>query len=241
MFKKIKNIKINYKQYGQGRDIVLLHGWGQNIDMMRPLGDKFMDNYRITIIDLPGFGVSEEPKEAYTIFDYVEIVHELLINLQVNNPIMMVHSFGGRIAICYAAKYETTKVVLLSSPFRPSKKKNSLKTRIYKLVKKIGILKPLTETLKKKWGSADYLNASDTNRGTLVKVVNEDLTNYAKSIKCPVLLIYGQKDSDVPISEGQELEKIIPDAGLVSYEEAHHYAYLEKLSQTLAILNNFFE
>ena len=57
MFKKIKNIKINYKQYGEGKDVVLLHGWGQNIEMMKPLGDNLSDHYKITIIDLPGFGL----------------------------------------------------------------------------------------------------------------------------------------------------------------------------------------
>ena len=58
----VNNLNINYIQYGKGKDIVLLHGWGQNIEMMKPLGDYFSDNYRITILDLPGFGKSDEPK-----------------------------------------------------------------------------------------------------------------------------------------------------------------------------------
>ena len=57
MIKKIRNLDINYIQYGEGEDVVLLHGWGQNIEMMSPLG-KNIENKRITILDLPGFGGS---------------------------------------------------------------------------------------------------------------------------------------------------------------------------------------
>ena len=238
------NLKdINYLDYGNNEKgvIVLLHGWGQNIEMMDMLGRPFSDRFRIIVLDLPGFGKTPEPDKSWSVSDYSKMLYDFLKKLKVNKPILIGHSFGGRIAICYASKHETEKVVLLSSPFRPSKKKSSLKTKIYKKVKRIKVLKPLSEYLKKKWGSPDYLNASEINRGTLVKVVNEDLSKCASAIKCPVLLIYGQKDVDVPIEEAQKLESLIPDAGLVTYEDAHHYAYLERLSQTLSILNNFFE
>ncbi|MBO4242357.1 MAG: LysR family transcriptional regulator [Clostridiales bacterium] len=74
MIKKIKDLNINYIQYGDGKDIVLLHGWGQNIKMMDPLGKNLYDNFRITILDFPGFGSSETPNFAYTINDYTELV-----------------------------------------------------------------------------------------------------------------------------------------------------------------------
>ena len=70
----VKDININYIQYGEGKDIVLLHGWGQNIEMMKPLGDPLSNKYKITIIDFPGFGESEEPKTAWTIDDYSEML-----------------------------------------------------------------------------------------------------------------------------------------------------------------------
>jgi len=237
----IKNI--NYLDYGKCNlgTIVLLHGWGQNIEMMDMLGRPFKEDFRVIVLDLPGFGDSPEPKEASDVDDYAEAVHKLLKKLKVEKPILVGHSFGGRISICYASKYETEKVVLLSAPFRPRKKKANFKTMIFKVVKKIKILAPLRDYLKNKWGSADYKSASEINRGTLVKVVNQDLTDNAKNIKCPVLLIYGKEDKDVPIEEARVLEGLIEDAGLIEYDNAHHYAYLERLNQTLAILKNFFE
>ena len=66
---KIRDLNINYIQYGSGKDIVLLHGWGQNIAMMQPLAKEF-PNHRITIIDFPGFGQSDDLKVAWSIEDY---------------------------------------------------------------------------------------------------------------------------------------------------------------------------
>lgn len=68
MIKKIRDLEVNYIQYGKGEDVVLLHGWGQNIQMMDPLGKNIFDK-KITILDFPGFGGSEIPKFAYTIYD----------------------------------------------------------------------------------------------------------------------------------------------------------------------------
>ena len=68
VIKKIKNLDINYIDYGKGKNVVvLLHGWGQNIQMMKPIGDKLDSENRIIIVDLPGFGLSSEPSEVITI------------------------------------------------------------------------------------------------------------------------------------------------------------------------------
>ena len=64
MVKNIKNVDINYIDYGKGDNtLVFLHGWGQNIEMMNPIGTKLEKDATITVIDLPGHGKSEEPKE----------------------------------------------------------------------------------------------------------------------------------------------------------------------------------
>jgi len=237
MFKKIRNVKINYKQYGQGEDVVLLHGWGQNIEMMKPLGNHLMDHYRVTIIDLPGFGLSKEPVYAYTIFDYTEVVHELLEELNIVNPIMMGHSFGGRIAIVYASKYKVNKLVLFGSPCVRHEYK-SLKQSIFKTLKKVKIFNPLVNIMKKHVGSEDYRNASPIMREILVKTVNQDLSEYAKKIKCSTLLIWGDNDTAVPVSEARELDNLLVDSALIILPGTH-YCYLENLNQVVNILYNF--
>ena len=172
----IKNIEINYMQYGNpdGKDIVLLHGWGQNIEMMKPLGDNLLD-FHITILDLPGFGNSMEPTTALTIYDYRDILKEFLISLNISNPILIGHSFGGRVAITYASSESVDKLVLFGSPCIRNERK-STKEKILKSLKKIPGLNNFGEYMKKYIGSTDYKNASKVMREILVNTVNEDLT-----------------------------------------------------------------
>lgn len=235
----IRNININYIQYGSGSDIVLLHGWGQNIAMMKPIGDRLQKNHRITILDFPGFGESEEPKIALTVYDYCEILEELLKKLKVKKPVIMGHSFGGRIAIIYASRNEVEKVVLFGSPCIRKEVKPSLKLRMLKSLKKIPGINKLEGFAKNHMGSRDYKNASEIMKKILVNVVNEDLSECAKKINVPTLLIWGDRDTEAPVEDAKELEKIIPDAGLIVLPNSTHYAYLENLPQVINILNNF--
>lgn len=241
MIKQIKECNINYIQYGnkKGKEIVLLHGWGQNIEMMKPIGDGLQDKYHITIIDLPGFGKSGEPKISFSLYDYYECVKELLIKLKIKNPTMIGHSFGGRISIIYSALEQTEKLVLLSSPFIKRIKKQSLKTKILKVLKKVPGLKALEEYAKKHIGSTDYRNATPIMRDTLVKTVNEDLTDYVKKINASTILIAGEFDTAVPLDEMKQYGKYIDDSALIVYPGCTHYAYLEDSNKTIAIIRNF--
>ncbi len=236
---KIRNLNINCIQYGKGSDVVLLHGWGQNIEMMDPLGRKLENKYRVTIIDLPGHGKSSEPDENTTIYDYADIVKEALDSLNVKNPCIIGHSFGGRIAIIYASKYDVSKIVLLGAPCIREKQSESLKQKMLKNLKKVKVLGRFEEFAKKHIGSTDYRNASKTMRKILVNTVNEDLTDCAKKINCPSLLIWGDLDTEAPLIDAQKLEKIMKDAGLVVYEGGSHYAYLEFLIPVSNVIKNF--
>ena len=236
----IRKININYIQYGSGSDIVLLHGWGQNIEMMKPLGDNFQKKYRITIIDLPGFGQSDEPEHDLTVSDYSDILKELLDSIGVKNPIVIGHSFGGRVAIVYSANNPVKKLVLFGSPCIRHDEKMSLKTKTLKTLKKVPGLNKLEGFAKKHIGSRDYRAASEVMRKILVNVVNEDLSNYAKMIKCPTLLIWGDNDTEAPVNDAKELESIMRDAALIVLPNSTHYAYLENLGYVTKILNNFF-
>ena len=237
MFRKVKNININYHQYGEGKDVVLLHGWGQNIEMMTPLGNLLKDNHRVTIVDLPGFGLSEEPLYAYNVYDYVDLLEELFRELKIKKPSLIGHSFGGRLSIIYASKNDVERLVLFGSPCVRHEHK-SLKQSVFKALKKVKFLAPVSELAKKFIGSTDYKNAKGVMREVLVKTVNEDLSECAKRIKCPTLLIWGENDEAVPLNEAKELESLLFDGALIVLPGTH-YCYLENLRQVENILNNF--
>ena len=235
-----KNININYIRYGNPNKqaVVLLNGWGQNIEMMKPVGDRLTD-YDVIIIDLPGHGKSEEPKEIWSLQDFVSMIHALLESLKIQNPILIGHSFGGKLSLLYASTFEVKKLVLLASPFKVKKNPNSLKVKALKKLKTLPGLNKLAETMKKHMGSTDYRNASPMMRAILVKHVNTDITENVKKIKCPTIIIWGTNDAAVPIEDAYELESLIKDAAVIPYEGCTHYAYLERLYQTVSIIRNF--
>lgn len=235
---KIDNINVNYIQYGEGKDVLLLHGWGQNIQMMKPIGDNLCRNHRITIIDFPGFGESDEPLVPWTIRDYAVLVEKLVKELGIKKPVVMSHSFGGRVAIYFSADNPIEKLVLFGSPCIREETALPLSVRILKKLKTLPGLDKLGEKMKKYIGSRDYKAASPIMRQTLVNVVNEDLASYARRIEEPTLLIWGENDTEAPVEGAKELEKIMIDAGLIILPGTH-YAYLENLGQVITILNNF--
>ena len=238
---KYNDININYKDFGnkEGTPIVYLHGWGQNIEMMEPIAKPFEKTHHLIIIDLPGFGKSDEPNYAWTLEEYVDMIHSLLQKLKIDKPNIIGHSFGGKLTLIYATKYEVDRIILLASPFKIKIKKPSLKIRILKKAKKIPGLGKIAEKMKNHLGSTDYKNAPPIMKEILVKHINTDLTEEVKKIKCPTFIIWGTNDEAVPVSDAYELEKLIKDSGLAIYEGCTHYAYLEKLGQTNAIIASF--
>jgi len=238
---RIKDTDVNYILYGKKdkKTIVLLHGWGQNIEMMKMVGDPLSDRFQVLILDLPGYGKSSEPPFSWTVYDYVEMLHELLDKLGIKDIILIGHSFGGKISLAYASKYKVDKLVLFGSPFKPEINKVSFKTKVLKSMKKVPVIKNLEGFAKKHIGSTDYRNATPRMREILVLTVNLDITEDVKKIKCPTLIVWGEYDDAVPLERAYELEKLIKDAGVVVYDNCTHYAYLERLNQTINVLNSF--
>ena len=238
---KVKNIDVNYIDYGnkKGKPIVFLHGWGQNIEMMKIISDHYTKDNRLIVIDLPGFGDSEKPNNIWFVSDYAELVYELLKKIKVEKPNLIGHSFGGKIALLYASKYECEKIVLLASPFKKGIKKLSLKVKVLKTLKKVPGLNKFEEFAKRHIGSRDYKAADPIMRQILVEHVNLDITEEIKNIKCSAFIIWGDQDTEVSYEDAYELEKLIKDSGVVVLEGGTHYAYIEFLPRVISIISAF--
>lgn len=233
---KAKGLDITYNDKGKGIPIILLHGWGQNKEMMNILGDT-LEGYRRISIDLPGFGESSEPKEVLSVKDYAEIVHEIINKLDIKPINIVGHSFGGRIGAKYASMYHVDHLVLLAAPLY--KTKETYKTKLVKALGKI-IPEGLKEKLKKHIGSSDYKKASKVMREILIEHINTDLSEDIKKVNTPTLLIWGTDDKAVSVRDARKAEKEFKDAALIEIPYATHYAYIEHLGRVSSILNNFF-
>ncbi len=235
------NIKIHYfyKNNQAKKTIVYLHGWGQNIEMMEPIAKPFCEDQNVLILDLPGFGLSEEPKSVWSLEDYATMIHALIEKLKCKEIVLIGHSFGGKIAIIYASLYKISKLVLIASPYKISGKKVSLKVKILKRLAKIPILKNWTLKMKQKMGSTDYRQATPRMRDILVKHVNTDTTENLKKIECPTIILWGTNDTEAGIENAYEIESFIQDAAVIPFVGRTHYVYLEELNKTIKIIKSF--
>ncbi len=245
MFKEIMGIKVHYEQKGnQGVPLVLLHGWGQNTEMMAFIADYFADRFRVLNLDFPGFGQSQDPPRAFSVEDYADWLYALLQELKMEEPILVAHSFGCRVALHYARKHPVRRMALTGAAGVRDKRglKYYLKTYSYKLGKKIMVL-PFLKNYRDKWqnrhGSADYRNASGVMRQTLVKVVNDDVSPFLKDINVETLLIFGSNDAATPIAKGEYMASIMPDATLIVFENDDHYAYFHQAERFNRVLDAF--
>jgi len=233
-FKEIKGIKTYYEKSGKkGDSVLLLHGWGQNTEMMAYIASFLSKHFVVYNLDLPGFGKTEEPSEPWDIDAYTKYIRSFCENFKIDNPIIIGHSFGCRIAFKYALNYPVKRMVLTGAAGIRGKRGVEYYTKVYgyKLAKKVLSLKPFEkqkEKLMKNAGSDDYKNTSGIMRSTFVKVVNEDLKPILKDIKTPTLLVWGENDEPTPLSMGKTMEKLMGDATLVIFENDDHFAYFHQ-------------
>lgn len=248
-----KNIKINgldfhYTVQGSGSPIVLMHGWGCNLTTLASIETVAAENHTVYNVDFPGFGESEEPKEVWGVEKYTQLIEAFIKLENIENPILLGHSFGGRVGILYSSRNKVKKLILVDAA--GVKPRRSLKYYFKVYTYKIGkCLMPLIygkkgaqkriEDMRAKRGSSDYNNASPMMRAILSKVVNEDLKYCMPKITAPTLLIWGENDTATPLRDAQIMEKLIPDAGLVSFPGCGHYSFLDNPFQFAAVLRSF--
>lgn len=245
-------LNINYIDKGEGELVVLLHGWGANISLFNSMIELLSAKYRVVAMDMPGFGGSDEPKEAWNVEDYKNFVTEFLKSYDADEITFLGHSFGGRVIIKMFETgnlpFKIKKLVLTGSAGVLPKKstKQKIKQRVYKMTRKIyssplvtKLFPDALENLRRKNGSADYNAASPVMRQTLVKVVNEDLTHAFHKVTPPTLLVWGRNDTATPLADGQLMEKLMPEAALVVLDNSGHYAFLDEMFAFNKILASY--
>ncbi len=247
----LKGLKIEYTVSGEGDiPVLLLHGWGSSFDVYKGIMAALSDRCRLYALNFPGCGESETMREPWNLQSYCDLVLEFIEKLQIDNPILIGHSHGGRVILNLAATAQLSppKIVLLDAAGLIPKKslKQKARARSFKIIKgvlTVPIWKNRTESLLQKarahYGSADYNAAPEVLRKTLVSLVNTDLRDILPNIKCPSLLIWGENDTATPLEDAQTIEKLIPDAGLCVIKGTGHYSFCERPYEAHAILRSF--
>lgn len=255
MIRRINGADIHYETMGEtGNRVLLLHGWGCDISLMKPVGEALQAEHRVMMVDFPGHGESGRPPEPWGVPEFAETLVILLRETGFFPCSVVAHSFGCRIA-AWIASHETglfEKMVFTGGAGirpKPSEEAEKRQAHYKKLrnqaekIRKIPFLRTaadsVEERLRRKYGSRDY-NALDAEmRQTFVRVVSQDLTDCYADIPQSTLLIWGDQDTETPLWMAHEMEKRIPDCGLVIFEGGTHFAYLEQISRFNLIISGF--
>lgn len=246
----IDNLSLNYVDEGDSEEVVLiLHGWGANIQSMRPVSNIIADRYRILMLDLPGFGESEEPATVFDSYDYADLIIKFLNALNIEKATLIGHSFGGKISSIIAAKNpeRVKKMVLIDSAGLIPKRGVNYYAKVYSYKVKKWLFNHLPipdkenrrKKYQEKYGSDDYKNSSGIMRKIMVTVVNENIRDLLKDIKCEVLLIWGENDDATPLYMGEIFEKEIEDSGLVVLKDSGHFSYIDDYFTFSAVINSY--
>lgn len=246
----VDGLKINYIEKGQGEPILMLHGWGSSVVPFNGIINLLSIKYRVVALDFPGCGQSETMKEAWNVEDYCNLVLKFCKATDINNPILIGHSHGGRVIMKLVGEklINPPKVILLDSAGLIPKKSLKTKMRIYtyKFIKNflsLPVIRNFSGTLleraKSHFGSSDYKAAPEVLRKTMVNVVNTDLRHLLPAFLCPTLLIWGENDTATPLRDAKIIESMIKDCGLCVIKNAGHFAFLDNPVQTAAILKSF--
>ncbi len=248
----INGLSVSYTTQGEGEVVLLLHGWGASASTYRLIIDHLSARFRVIAPDLPGFGGSAEPPVPWGADDYADFVSAFAVFLDIKEAALIGHSNGGRVIIKLLARrpcpLNVKQAVLIDSAGIKPKHGPGYYLRVYsfKVFKAVMNTKPLKALFpnaianaRKKLGSSDYKQASPLMQQTMVKLLSEDLTSYLPQIAASTLLIWGEKDDATPLSDGQLMEKRIPDAGLVVLKGGGHFAFAEQWGLCAAVLDSF--
>jgi len=246
---RINGLNINYEVSGEGAPVILLHGWLCSLDTMKPIANV-LQNFRVYNVDLPGFGKSDMPEKPFNTNNFGDFLDGFIKQLKIENPILIGHSNGGRTIINYAGRQlgNIKKIILIDSAGIKPKRKLGYYIRVYtfKILKKflgifpnVEMFNNIRERVLGKFGSSDYKNSPEILRKTMSIIINEDQTELLKNIKASTLLLWGENDTDTPISDGKIMEDNIKDASLIEIKGAGHFSYIDSYNQCIEIIKEF--
>ena len=209
-----------------------MHGWGGSQVSFKGVIDYLLfsgKNYMCVNLDFPPFGESTKPNEPLTVYDYADMVYELIVYLKIKKISIVAHSFGGRVALIIASVNPEIldKLVLVDSAgikpqFNVVKK---TKICIYKIAKYLNSKKILKIKLNN-FGSLNFKTLDTVMKQTFINIVNEDLKNNALRVQSKTLIFWGKNDRETPLYMAKKLHKLIKASKLVVCSGGH-YSYID--------------
>ena len=212
--------------------VCFLHGWRRSSNDFNLISSKF-DSISI---DLPGFGKSQEPENSMNPKEYADYLTQLIPDTV---EVLVGHSFGGKIAVHMSFIKKYKNLVLIGAPLmRKNPKKNqNFRFKLYKFLNSLNLISEKSiEKYKNKYGSEDYKNAHGIMRDTLVKTVNDDLSELLEFVNTKVHLIWGENDNVIPLAIGEEANTKFKESRITVIKNEGHNMLRSRSEEIIRIL-----
>jgi len=265
-FTSVDGVRIHYQEAGDDKasPLILIHGFISSTliwsEIFLPLARA---GFRVIAPDLPGYGYSEKPRDGeYTIESQARAVLGLMDRLEIRKATLVGASYGAAVAAAMAldCPERVDKLVLIGAVTNDEPKKKLL-LRISRLPFIGDILTPLF--LGSRWvlrkrmaqmyrrieaqidehmiAARHHLLATANTHRAMIKTARRWNANRiereASLIQQPTLLVWGEQDTHIPVSEAYRLRDTIPDARLIVFRKSGHLPpteYPEKFVEAVA-------
>ena len=222
----LKGKYISTIREGQGKDVLLLHGYLSCKESFY-YQIKFLSQYfKVTAPDILGFGASSPLDQAYSVGNYCNWLKDFINCARLENPHIIAHSFGARVAIKYLGENfgSADKLIITGGAgiVKPRSPQYMRRVKAYRRVKKL-----FPKFAEKHFGSAEYRTLSPLMRESYKLIVNEDLSCFARKITNPALLIYGATDTVTPAQEEGAVFNNLIEGSRLKVINGGHFCFSE--------------
>lgn len=244
----VDGLLVTYERSGQGKKVVLLHGWGDRASGLHALQVTLAKNYEVIVPDLPGFGGTQAPKETWGLDDYVRFITHFLEKINCTEVYTFIgHSNGGALILRGVGRgmLAAQRLVLLASAGVRGEYKG--RNRAFRYLAKAGkaLTLPLPVGVKKKLRRKVYdaigsdMLVAEHLQETFKRVVSEDVRAEAAKIVAPTLLIYGEMDRATPVRYGEWFHELIEGSTLEVLPGAGHFVHIDRPHEVTSAIEEF--
>ena len=260
-FMVLNGMKIHYRDEGVGPPIVLIHGTGASLHTWNDWTKELIEDYRVIRLDLPAYGLTgQDPQKRYSSKDYVEILDAFLAELKVDQFHLAGNSLGGLISWLYASYHpeKVNKLILLDPSGFPFKK-TPMVIKMAKTPVLNNFLRYVTprsfieKNIKEVYYDHSLIKAStidryydltlfEGNRDAFIDrayVEREDFRDRLSLIKSPTLILWGENDAWIPVSDASKFKAAIENAQVAIMPKTGHVPMEERPKESLAIVSAF--
>ena len=247
------NVRLHITDAGEGRPIVLIHGWPLSDEMYEyQYNELINNNFRAIGITLRGFGKSDKPYGNYNYDIHALDIKNVISKLDIKDAVLVGFSMGGSIAIRYVSTYkdsQISKLILCGAAAPIWTQRNNFKYNLPKsavddlielnhkdrpkLLSNFGKIFSATETSLNEgisnWLYGINISASSYATGQcLIALRDTDLRNDLPKITIPTLILHGKKDKICSFDLAEQMKAGIKNSHIVAFENSGHSMFLEE-------------